>query len=560
MTTPETTNPVNSSQRPVKTASIASLGCPKNLVDSESMVGRLKAAGYVMTTEADVVDLFLINTCGFLRSARQEAEEYIREALKQKRAGAIRRLVVSGCAVVSDGAELARLYPGVDAWIGPNDESRIVEIVESAPASAVSEAPTSDEADPSSTEETPLPTLDVLTPSEVERARKELADASNTRVFASSFRNLTLDDSVRAPLTAPHVAYLKIADGCDRFCSYCAIPNIRGRYVSKPYEAILDEAKRLADSGVRELVLIAQETTFWGSDLYGKPDLSRLLAALKERNLFDWIRVLYTYPLFWDDELIGLFKREEPGTTSILPYVDIPLQHCNSELLKRMNRRVDKAQTEELLARLRENIPELVLRTSFIVGFPGETDEMFQELLEFVEKQRFERVGVFEFSPEPGTPAFAMPDQVDATTKKRRFDRLYARQERVSRQVARGQVGKTLDVILDSFAIAESGEPMANVCLGRTAADAPDVDPVVYVTGRNLVPGEILSCEIVDASGLDLVAVPADPERIYVPKSERRDARQKEEARNQKEAKREKNRANRAKKRQNREKRNREND
>ena len=546
--TPETVKTPRPSVQ--KTAAIASLGCPKNLVDSESMVGRLRAAGYLVTTEAERVDLFLINTCGFLRSARQEAEEYIKEALEQKASGSVGKLVVSGCAVVSDGAELAALYPEVDAWIGPNDEARIVEIVESlTPSPANASAPESTE------ESAPaLPTLNVLTPSEAERAREEeRAAATSSKIFASKFRSLALDDSQRAPLTAPHVAYLKIADGCDRFCSYCAIPNIRGRYVSKPFETILDEAKRLADSGVRELVLIAQETTFWGSDLYGKPDLARLLAALKNLNLFDWIRLLYAYPLFWDADLVSLFKLEERGTTSILPYVDLPLQHCNSELLKRMNRRVDKIQTEELLTRLREEIPGVVLRTSFIVGFPGETDEMFQELVEFVERRHFERAGVFEFSPEPGTPALAMPNQVDPKTKKRRFERLYAKQERVSRQFARNQVGKTLDVLLDSFALDESGAPMSSVCLGRTAADAPDVDPVVYVTGRNIAPGEIVTCEIVEASALDLVAVPVDPDKIYVPKSERREARRREDARKQKEAKREKNRANRAKKRENRE-------
>ena len=555
MSNPETSEPVEASRLPVKTAAIASLGCPKNLVDSESMVGRLRAAGYVMTTESERVDLFLINTCGFLRSARQEAEECIKEALEQKASGAIGKLIVSGCAVVSDGAELATLYPGVDAWIGPNDEARIVEIVESLTK------PTADAAvcETVETPETPLPTLKLLAPREAEIAREEerarAVGAAAEKIFSSKFRSLTLDDAQRAPLTAPHVAYLKIGDGCDRFCSYCAIPNIRGRYVSKPFETILDEAKRLADSGVRELVLIAQETTFWGSDLYGKPDLARLLAALKTLNLFDWIRVLYAYPLFWNDDLVSLFKREERGTTSILPYVDLPLQHCNAALLKRMNRRVDKVQTEELLARLREDIPDVVLRTSFIVGFPGETDDAFQELVEFVEERRFERAGVFEFSPEPGTPAFSMPDQIDAKTKKRRFERLYARQERVSHQFARNQVGKTVDVLLDAFALDESGAPMANVCLGRTAADAPDVDPVVYVTGRNIAPGDLVLCEIVDASGLDLVAVPLDPSKIYVPKSERREAFRREDARKQREAKREKNRANRAKKKKNRERR-----
>ena len=499
--------------------SIASLGCPKNLVDSESMTGRLKASDY-QTTDADAVDLFLINTCGFLRSAREEAEEYVKEALEQKAAGNIRRLVVTGCAVVADGAELARRYPNVDAWIGPNDEGRIVEIVD---ALFDDSRPEIAESDASFTP------LNVLDPRQVEEALRETPreadeapDASCRRLFVTKARNLTLDDAQRALLTAPHVAYLKIADGCDRFCSYCAIPNIRGRYVSKPFETILDEAKRLADAGVRELVLIAQETTFWGADLYGRPDLVRLLAALKSLNLFAWIRVLYTYPLFWDRELTSLFKLEEPGTTSILPYVDIPLQHCNSDLLKTMNRRVDKTQTEELLARLRDEIPDVVLRTTFIVGFPGETDAMFRELVEFVERWRFERAGVFEFSPEPGTRAFDMPEQVDDKTKARRCERLYAVQERVSHQFARRLVGSTLDVMLDSYALADNGEPMRHVCLGRTRADAPDVDPVVYVTGRNLKPGELITCEIVDVNGLDLVAVPADPDRIYVSKQERK--------------------------------------
>jgi ribosomal protein S12 methylthiotransferase len=492
--------------------SIVSLGCPKNLVDSESMTGRLQASGYVITTDEPAVDLFLLNTCGFLRSARAEAEEYIQQALKEKAAGNIERLVVTGCAVVSDGAELAASYPEVDAWIGPNDERRIIEIVDS-----LLEEPESADAE--------RVELNVLTAEEADSARAQ-ADAQPSvaapRLFLTPTKQLTLDDTVRATLTEPHVAYLKIADGCDRFCSYCAIPKIRGRYVSKPFETILDESRALADRGVRELVLIAQETTFWGADLYGKPDLARLLAALKDRNDFDWIRVLYTYPLFWEKELTSLFKLEESGTTSILPYIDIPLQHCNSELLRRMNRRVDKVETEELIARLREEIPDVVLRTTFIVGFPGETDEMFHELVDFVERSRFERAGVFQFSPEPGVPASSMPDQVDEKTKSRRLARLFARQERISHQFARELVGTTLDVLLDSRAIAENGEPMKNVCVGRTRADAPDVDPVVYVTGRNLKPGEMLPCEIVDVAGLDLVAIPADPKRLFIPKSEGR--------------------------------------
>ncbi|MBR6387611.1 MAG: hypothetical protein IKS14_05085, partial [Thermoguttaceae bacterium] len=203
---------------------------------------------------------------------------------------------------------------------------------------------------------------------------------------------------------------------------------------------------------------------------------------------------------------------------------------CNSELLKRMNRHVDKGQTEELLARFREEIPNVVLRTSLIVGFPGETDAMYQELVDFVEKQRFERAGVFEFSPEPGAPAASMPDQIAPEIKRRRYERLYAKQERISRQFARGKIGQTVDVMLDTRCVSESGELMRNVCVGRTVADAPDVDPVVYVTGRDLQPGDLIPCEIVDAQGMDLIAVPTDPEKIYVSKGERREAAEREEA------------------------------
>ena len=488
--------------------SVASLGCPKNLVDSESTLGRLIALGAEFNPDASQVDFFLLNTCGFLRSARAEAEEYIAEALEQKKAGAIRFLIVAGCAVVSDGKELAEKYPQVDAWLSPYDEQNIGDVA--LELFGAKRAP----------EQTAAPALPVLTPEQAAAAKFRCTPA----------RNLEFHDESRARLTAPHVAYLKIADGCDRFCTYCTIPNIRGRYVSKPFDAIMDEASRLADSGVRELVLIAQETTFWGKDLYGAPDLKRLLAALKEKNQFDWIRVLYTYPLFWDDELISLFKMEAPGTTSVLPYIDVPLQHCNSELLKRMNRQVDKVQTEELLARFREEIPNVVLRTSLIVGFPGETDAMYQELVDFVEKQRFERAGVFEFSPEPGAPAASMPDQIAPEIKRRRFERLYAKQERISRQFARGKIGQTVDVMLDTRCVSESGELMRNVCVGRTVADAPDVDPVVYVTGRDLQPGDLIPCEIVDAQGMDLIAVPTDPEKIYVSKGERREAAEREEA------------------------------
>ena len=496
------------------TFSVASLGCPKNLVDAETMVGRLTALGGEMTSDAESVDVFLLNTCGFLRSARDEAAEFIAEAIEEKAAGGVRFLLVSGCAVVSDGEELAARFPEVDAWLSPFDEAKIVDVVCELFAQDGETAENSEAAqvaETAETDETPV----VVAPS---------------RFLYTPSRNLTLDDSLRTPLTAPNVAYLKIADGCDRFCTYCAIPKIRGRFVSKPLETIVDEAERLAVAGVRELVLIAQETTFWGSDLFGEPRLAQLLATLKEKNWFDWIRVLYTYPQHWGSDLMSLYRLEAPGTTSILPYVDVPLQHCNSELLKKMNRRVDKAQTEDLLAKLREEIPGLVLRTSLIVGFPGETEAAYQELVDFVEKWKFERAGVFEFSAEPGTPAAAMDGQVPDEIKRRRLDRLCAKQERISRRFARSFIGQTVDVTLDSRGVSDGGTTMRNVCVGRTYAEAPDVDPLVYVTGRDLEVGSIVRCEIVDAQGLDLIAVPVDPEKIFVSKDERRVAAEREEA------------------------------
>ncbi len=519
------------------TFSVASLGCPKNLVDAETMVGRLAALGGEMTTDAESVDVFLLNTCGFLRSARDEAAEFIAEAVAEKAAGGVRFLLVSGCAVVSDGEELAARFPEVDAWLSPFDEAKIVDVVcelfaQEGETRAHSVEPETDEA------------AEVAEVAQTTKNGENSEDAQTggtgavetplvvapSRFLYTPSRNLTLDDSLRTPLTAPNVAYLKIADGCDRFCAYCAIPKIRGRFVSKPLETIVDEAERLAVAGVRELVLIAQETTFWGSDLFGEPRLAQLLATLKEKNWFDWIRVLYTYPQHWGNELTSLYRLEAPGTTSILPYVDVPLQHCNSELLKKMNRRVDKAQTEDLLAKLREEIPGLVLRTSLIVGFPGETEAAYQELVDFVEKWKFERAGVFEFSAEPGTPAASLDGQVPEEIKRRRLERLCAKQERISRRFARSFIGQTVDVMLDSRGVSDGGTTMRNVCVGRTYAEAPDVDPLVYVTGRDLEVGSVVRCEIVDAQGLDLIAVPADPEKIFVSKSERRIAAEREEA------------------------------
>jgi ribosomal protein S12 methylthiotransferase len=307
----------------------------------------------------------------------------------------------------------------------------------------------------------------------------------------------------RQLLTEKHVAYLRIADGCSRRCAFCAIPNIRGHFRSVPEETVIQEARNLAESGVKELVVIAQETTFWGSDLYGKPRLTHLLEKLEKIDGIRWIRLMYAYPQYFEDDLIGLFA----AGGKLLPYIDIPLQHANDEMLKQMNRRVTKSETERLLEKLRTRIPQLVLRTSFIVGFPGETDTMFQELLRFADRWKFERAGVFRFSAERGTPAAQFTPKVPTKTMDRRFEQLYQTCEKYSTAWANQQKGKIITVQIDGNYVDEYGRKEAQLFIGRTVADAPDIDPVVYVTGLQLAPGSLIECEILETEGCDLVGV-----------------------------------------------------
>ncbi len=418
----------------MKTFSIVSLGCPKNLVDSERLVRKLELEGNEFRTDIDGCDTVVLNTCGFIDSARQEARDYIRSLVIFKNEGRIRRIVVCGCMPQLEGvAALAKDFPDVDEWFGVRN--------------------------------------DLIEP--------------------------------RHLLTAKHVAYLRIADGCDRHCTYCSIPAIRGPFKSRPLEELLVEAEELAATGVKELVVVAQETTFWGTDLYGKPRLVELLAALEKIDGFRWIRLMYTYPLFFDDALIDLFAAKR----KLLPYIDIPLQHASDPILKRMNRNVNRAETEALLAKLRDRIGNVVLRTSLIVGFPGETDEQFNELVKFVELWKFERAGVFPFSAEKGTAAAKLDGRVPPRQIEKRYEKLYAVCEKHSIAWATKRKGRILDVQIDGPYIDENGHRESNLFLGRTWADAPDIDPIVYVTGLNLEAGALLSCEIVETEGCDLVAV-----------------------------------------------------
>lgn len=472
------------------TCSVISLGCPKNLVDSETMTGRLIDAGFEFKTEAENVDIVILNTCGFLQSAREEAAEYLTALLDLKRRRKVRYVLVTGCWVRSGGGDLSLRYPEVDAWLGPFDEENIVAVVRAL----------QNQADIKPEKKCPLPV-----------------------VYSSDLVKIPLDDHLRKILTFPHTAYLKIADGCDRFCSYCSIPQIRGRFTSKTEEMILSEAKLLVGQGVRELVLIAQETSFWGSDLYGVARLPDLIRKLKQVKGLRWIRVLYTHPYHFSEELIDLYSQEamrrkdgeseeiDQEEALLLPYIDIPLQHANDDILKRMNRRIGRQETEDLLTKFRERIPGVVLRTSFIVGFPGETDEQFNELLDFVKKWKFERAGVFSYSAEPGTKAAEMQDQISEKVKEIRNQDLSKVIEDNVVGFGKSWIGSTRQVLIDQQGVDEqTGEIIPDLFIGRTRADSPDIDPVVYVTGSGLLPGNFYPCEFVDVSGYDFIAVPVD--------------------------------------------------
>jgi ribosomal protein S12 methylthiotransferase len=306
-----------------------------------------------------------------------------------------------------------------------------------------------------------------------------------------------LSDTGRLRITPRHFGYLKISEGCDRLCTFCAIPRMRGKHATKPIEAVLAEARELASDGVRELVIVAQDTTYYGLDLYGEPRLAQLLRELERVDGIEWIRLMYLYPMYVSDELIDVIA----GSGKIVPYLDMPLQHASDRMLRRMQRRVNRSETEDLLSRLRSRIDGLVMRTTFITGFPGETEADFDELVEFVQAQKFERVGVFTYSLEPDTPAARLPDHLPEEVKENRRARLMAVQQELAFAWNGSRIGRRVDVILDGPVPGER-----DAWIGRGYMDAPDVDGVVYVTGKKLSAGQIVPCEIVASRDYDLIA------------------------------------------------------
>jgi len=437
------------------TCCLIPLGCPKNLVDSERMLGLLRSAGYALVAEPEGADFVLVNTCGFIQTARDESLATIREMIELKRRGQTGGLIVAGCLAERDRESLLEACPEIDQLVGVFARDEIAEA-----------------------------------------ARRLTGGGDDGRTVFRSAPSCPLVDRDRLRVTARHVAYLKIAEGCDRRCAFCTIPAIRGRYASKPVDDVIAEAVQLADDGVRELILIAQDTTYYGIDRGGRPQLAPLLARLNELDGLDWIRLMYLYPMHVTDELIDVVA----AGGKILPYLDLPLQHVNDQVLRRMHRGITRAQTEAVVDRLRERIEGLVLRTTLIAGFPGETEEQFEELLQFVAERKFERLGVLAYSREPGTPAARLDGQLPEEVRLARAERLLAAQQRVAFAWNESRVGWQGHVILDRSIPGEK-----NAYVGRSYAHAPDVDGVVYVTGDDLSPGRIVPCEIVAARGYDWI-------------------------------------------------------
>ncbi len=438
------------------TYAFVSLGCPKNTVDSERMLGKLARDGYALVPDADGASVVVVNTCGFIESARDESLGVIREMLELKAQGRVGSVVVAGCLAERQKDMLLTEVPGIDQIVGVFGREEIVQVVDRA--------------------------------------------VSQQREQRSVFRPApvrALEDTARLRITPRHFAYMKISEGCDRLCTFCAIPKMRGKHATKPMEEVIREANELAADGVRELIIVAQDSTYYGMDLYGRVRLAELLRELDQVDGVEWIRLLYAYPEHVTDELLETLA----GAKKIVPYVDMPLQHINDRVLKRMQRRVDRAKTENMISRWREAVPNLTFRTTFIVGFPGETAAEFDELCDFVEGTKFERAGAFTYSLEPDTPAAKLDGHLPAEVKKGRQDRLMEIQQQVAFDWSRRQVGRELDVIIDG-----PDPESVNHHHARGHADAPEIDGLVRVKGKNLRPGDIVTVKVTGADGYDLSA------------------------------------------------------
>ena len=431
---------------------LVSLGCSKNLVDSERMLYKIRERGYELVTEPGLSDIAVVNTCGFIQSAKEEAIETILELGKLKEEGTIKKIIITGCLSERYRQEAAELFPEADAVIGIGNQEDIIDVIDHVLANE----------------------------RVVSFEKKEKLPVTGGRIIS----------------TLSFFAYLKIAEGCDNCCSYCAIPKIRGRFRSVPMEDVIKEAEWLAENGVTELIVIAQDTTRYGEDLYGASKLPELLEMLCGINGFKWIRVLYCYPERITDKLLDVIAKQP----KIVKYLDIPIQHCSGEVLKNMNRCGDQAQLKALITKIRDKVPKIVLRTTLITGFPGETEEQFNELAEFVKIIEFDRLGCFPYSQEDGTVAGKMDNQVDDDIKAHRADIIMEQQQLIHRRKNEACMGKTFEAVVEGF------DKWAECYFGITESDAPDIDGKVFFAGTDkLRVGQYVNIRITDTLDYDLI-------------------------------------------------------
>lgn len=437
-----------------------SLGCSKNLIDTEITIGHFKKHKFEIVNSSEEAEIIVINTCGFIESAKEEAINTILEMAEYKKQKC-KYLIVIGCLVQRYYEELKKALPEVDLFIKIEEYEKLWETIENL-------------------------------------INKNVIENSNTK--NEKIKQLPMfskDEYLQRTIsTGENFAYLKIGEGCSNMCTYCAIPYIRGLFISRPIEEIIDEAKMLAKNGIRELIIIAQDTTKYGIDIYGKPKLAELLENLCKIEEIKWIRFLYSYPEGVNQELIEVVKKEE----KISKYFDIPIQHISDTILKKMNRKVSKSDIKSLLEKIRKEIPNVTLRTSLIVGFPGETNENFEELYKFVQDIKFDKLGVFEYSKEEGTPAAKMDNQVHYKTKKYRHNKIMNSQRQISRNKMKNKIGKTIEVLVENKSFD------GKYFIGRTKQDVPEIDGLVYIKNcHENILNKFVMCKIIDVKDYDLI-------------------------------------------------------
>lgn len=433
---------------------LVSLGCDKNRVDSEILLGEMKTS-YDLTNDPKEAEIIIVNTCGFIETAKQESIETILEMAKYKNKHNCKLLIATGCLTQRYGKDLQELMPEIDIMLGVNDYKKLNEYIE-----------------------------DFI--------------ANNERIVSVNYSDSNINEGIRIITTQKSTAYIRIAEGCDNFCTYCVIPKIRGKFRSRPVEAIVEEAELLVKAGVKEIILVAQDTTRYGEDLYGERKLPELMKNLCRIDDLKWLRVMYCYPEEITDELIDVMASEE----KICKYIDMPLQHISSKILKRMGRRTSKEYVLNKIESIRKAIPDVTLRTSLIVGFPGEEDEDFEELKDFLVNYKLEKVGVFKYSQEEGTPASIMDNQVPEELKTKREEALMMVQQAVSSEINSLKIGRIYDILVEGH----NGE----YYFGRSKEMAPEIDGNVFINSENLNIGEFVKVKIIEALEYDLLGVVFD--------------------------------------------------